>query len=135
MKAFIHRTWETRLKHFVSFPFIYAPFIAFVVLDFIVEIYHHICFPLYKIPKVNRWDYILIDRHHLSYLNFSKKFNCVYCGYINGLLQYWVKIVGDTEEYWCGIQHEWEDKKLLQAHHKDFAKYGDEADLQARYFA
>ena len=68
MKAFINRTWQVKLRHTLSLPFIYAPFVGFVILDIIVEIYHHVCFPLYNIPLVKRSDYILIDRHHLSYL-------------------------------------------------------------------
>jgi len=73
MKAYTKRTWDVKFRHILSYPFIYSPVICFILLDIVIELYHHICFPLYSIPKVDRSKYILIDRHHLSYINFVKK--------------------------------------------------------------
>ena len=38
-----------------------------------VMAYQAICFPVYKIPKVRRRDYLVFDRHHLAYLNVIEK--------------------------------------------------------------
>lgn len=42
---------------------------------------------------MRRGDYIVVDRHHLAYLNVIQKINCVYCGYGNGLIAYARKII------------------------------------------
>ncbi len=121
---------ERSLNHLLSAPFIYAVFIPLVFLDIVLELYHRICFPLYGLEYVSRGDYIIIDRHKLSYLDFFEKLNCVYCGYANGLLAYSVRIAGETEKYWCGIKH---SKKVLQPHQKDFAEYDDKKDFMKKY--
>ncbi|MBU1032352.1 MAG: hypothetical protein ABII13_05045 [Patescibacteria group bacterium] len=82
---------------------------------------------------MKRSSFIKIDRHKLKYLNFFQKVYCVYCGYANGVLQYWVKIAGETERYWCGIQHESSKDFVPPEHHKNFAKYGDEEDFKKKY--
>jgi hypothetical protein len=74
------------IRHTISIPFIYGMGIVLVIFDIGVEIYHRICFPLYGIPLVNRKEYIKIDRVKLGYLNLVQKFNCLYCGYANGLM-------------------------------------------------
>ena len=75
-------------RHAASMPFIYVMFFPLVFFDLFLEIYHHACFPLYKLPLVNRAKYIKIDRHKLKYLNALEKLNCSYCGYANGLIHY-----------------------------------------------
>ena len=50
--------------------------------------YQAICFPVYKIPKVRRRDYLVFDRHHLAYLNIIEKINCAYCSYANGAIAF-----------------------------------------------
>ncbi len=66
----------------------------------------------------------MIDRHHLSYLNSMEKLNCVYCGYVNGLIGYMREIAARTEQYWCPIKHA---KKILDPHRRyaRFADFGD----------
>ena len=115
-----------RLKHWIVFPFIWLPLFIVLVLDFFVEIYHRIAFPLYDMPLVDRTGYVQIDRYKLKYLSFFDKINCAYCGYVNGFAAYFVRIACDTEKYWCGIQHEKNKKFKQPAHHKDFLKYDDE---------
>jgi len=92
-------------KSLLSAPFIYAMIIPGVFLHIILEIYHQICFRLYGIPRVNLYDYMIIDRHHLAYLNWFEKFNCLYCSYFNGLMGYAREIAACTERYWCPIKH------------------------------
>jgi len=113
------------LNYLISAPFIYAVFFPVVLLDIFLELYHRVSFPLYGIPYVKRGDYIRIDRHKLSYLNWIEKFNCMYCGYVNGFFAYAVQVAGETEKYWCGIMHEKYAKGAKPAHHKEFLEYGD----------
>lgn len=106
-------------------PFIFGLAIPMSILDFFVEIYHHITFPLYGIPMVKRSNYIRIDRQKLSYLSIFNKIGCVYCGYVNGFAAYLVRIAGDTEKYWCGIKHQEGKGFIPQPHQKDFLPYND----------
>ncbi len=101
--------------------------LPFMLVDLTVSIYQLICFSLYKIQKVDRKKYIVIDRQHLSYLNSIEKINCMYCGYVNGLIAYSHEIVARTEQYWCPIKHA---KKVLSAHRRyaQFADFGDPKD-------
>jgi len=117
---------ERWLQHLTVMPFIYAMIIPIIFLDLSMEIYHQICFPLCKIPKLNRRNYISLDRIKLSYLNPWEKINCAYCGYANGLFNYASAIASASEKYWCGIMHEKKEKFLLQKHQKDYLPFGDE---------
>jgi hypothetical protein len=96
---------QARLSHIVTAPVIYSLIIPFALLDLWVSLYQAICFPAYGIPKVRRADHIRIDRHHLAYLNGLQKLNCVYCGYVNGLISWTREIGSRTEAYWCPIKH------------------------------
>ncbi len=125
MKASIF-TWlaDSDLRNVASAPVIYLMFVPFVILDFSISSYQYLCFPLYRIAKVNRSKYIVVDRHHLSYLNSIEKLNCVYCGYISGLLAYSREIVSRTEQYWCPIKHA---RNIVNAdkRYEQFAPFGD----------
>lgn len=114
-----------KLRHLLSTPFILGMSVPVAILDLTMEIYHHVCFPLYGIPKVIRSDYIRIDRQKLSYLGFWDKLWCMYCGYANGVMAYGVRLAGDTERYWCGIKHKSGGGYIEPTHHKDFLEYGD----------
>lgn len=114
-----------RLRHTLSFPFIMSMIVPLVIFDFFLEAYHHICFPLYRIPLIKRENYIRYDRHKLRYLNWLEKIFCAYCAYANGLVHYATIIAGETEKYWCAIKHKKYDGFMPPAHHKDFAEYGD----------
>jgi hypothetical protein len=105
-------------------PVIYAMIIPFVLLDAFITVYQAICFPVYRIEKVKRADYITFDRDQLSYLNVVEKVNCVYCSYGNGLLAYAAEIAGRTEKHWCPIKHA---KRMagVHRHYSDFLEYGD----------
>jgi hypothetical protein len=112
---------KSELRNVISAPFIYVMIVPFVLLDLFLFVYQSICFPLYRIPKVRRSEYILLDRHHLGYLNVIEKINCVYCGYADGLLAYARQIVSRTEMYWCPIKHA---RKVLDPHRR-YAKFSD----------
>jgi len=86
-------------------PIIYSTVFALLILDLFLTLYQWICFPVYGIERVKRRDFIVIDRHQLAYLNAVEKFNCVFCGYANGLLAYSAEIASLTEAFWCPIKH------------------------------
>jgi len=121
------------IRHLPILPFIYGAIIPLVLFDIWTEVYHRISFPLYGIPYIKRRDYIKIDRQKLFYLNPLQKISCAYCGYANGLLQYIVKIVAETEHYWCGIQHKQSKNFHAPSHHKKFLNYGDEEQYMREY--
>jgi hypothetical protein len=119
-------TWlrESRPQSFLSAPFVYGMILPIGLLDIALSIYQAVCFRLYDIPRVKRSDYIVIDRHHLAYLNIIEKLNCIYCGYGNGVISYAREIISRTEQYWCPIKHA---RKVVDAHsrYKTFLDYGD----------
>jgi len=105
-------------------PVIYLLIVPLFLLDICVTIYQFVCFPVYGIEKVSRRDYLVFDRHHLSYLNALEKLNCAYCSYANGLIAYTREIAGRTELYWCPIKHA---RRVIGSHanYTEFADYGD----------
>ncbi len=111
-------------RHLITAPLIYSLIIPFALLDLWVTLYQAICFRAYGIPRVARRDYIRLDRHQLAYLNGIQKMNCVYCGYINGLVAYIREIAARTEAYWCPIKH---SMRLSGRHqyYPDFVEFGD----------
>ena len=122
---------NTRVLVVLTAPFIYLLIVPFVILDLCVILFQAVCFPVYGIPKVPRRDFIVIDRQQLGYLNGLQKFNCVYSGYVNGLIA-WVREVGSrTEAYWCPIKHA---RRISEPHlrYPAFADFGDEKRLEER---
>ncbi|TDE39098.1 hypothetical protein [Antarcticimicrobium sediminis] len=115
---------RTRLLVVLSAPLIYALIVPLVLMDLFVSVYQAVCFPVYRIEKVRRADYIAIDRYHLAYLNGLQKLNCVYCGYANGLIAYVREIAGRTEAHWCPIKH----ARRVETPHEEyggFVEFGD----------
>ena len=112
------------LAYILSAPVIYGMIIPLAILDLSITIYQHLCFRIYGIPRVLRTDYLVIDRHHLAYLNVIEKLNCVYCGYGNGLIEYSREVIARTEQYWCPIKHA---HRTLDQHNRTqkFFDYGD----------
>ncbi|QOY53455.1 hypothetical protein HUE88_06590 [Candidatus Sulfurimonas baltica] len=108
----------------LTIPFIWAMIIPVILADIMVTIFQAICFPIYKIPKVKRKDYVVIDRYNLFYLDRVEKINCLYCEYFNGVTAYVREIAGRTEQFWCPIKH---SKPLKERHtrYDNFFDYGD----------
>ena len=115
---------HARLRHVISVPVIWLCLIPAVLMDLIVVFYQAICFPLYGIPKVRRGDYVIMDRHHLKYLNLIEKLNCLYCGYFNGVIAFTREVAARTEQYWCPIKHARHMKEVHSRYHR-FAEFGD----------
>ena len=124
LKKIRHYLKDAAFVNIITVPFIWSCLLPALFMDLVVSIYQMICFPAYSIPKVKRADYIVIDRHYLSYLNGIEKINCYYCGYFNGLIAYVQEIAARTEQYWCPIKHA---KRSMAAHsrYKKFFDYGD----------
>jgi len=112
-------------------PIIYGMVLPMLLLDACISLYQAISFPVYKISKVKRGDYMIFDRHHLSYLNIVEKSHCIYCSYANGLLAYATEIIARTEQYFCPIKHA---RKMMGRHarYASFAAYGDAEDYQTK---
>ena len=108
----------------ITAPLIYILIVPLLLLDLFVSLYQAICFPVYKVQKIKRSDYIAIDRHKLGYLNTIEKIGCMYCGYANGLLGYVGEIASITEQYFCPIKHA---RKVKNPHDRywNFIDYGD----------
>ena len=121
-----------KLLQIITAPFIYLCFGPTIALDLIVTLFQKVCFPLYGIPLVVRGDHVIIDRHKLSYLNLTKKINCVYCGYFTGVISYAQEIAGRTEQYWCPVKHA---KKLKNSHsqYEKFFAHGDAKAYQENF--
>jgi hypothetical protein len=115
---------QSELRHVLSAPVIFSVIVPILLLDLVVTAYQRICFPLYKIPRVRRRDYLVFDREHLGYLNMIEKFNCAYCSYANGVIAYVREVAGRTEQYWCPIKHA---RRIYQAHpyYDGFVDFGD----------
>lgn len=120
-----------RPQNLITGPVIYGMIIPLLMLDLFVTVYQALCFPIYRIAKVRRDHYIVLDRQHLEYLNFIEKFHCTYCGYASGLVAYVYEIVARTEQYFCPIKHA---RRILGTHSRypRFLDYGEAVDYEAR---
>ncbi len=107
-----------------TIPFIWAMIIPIILTDIFVTIYQAICFPIYKIPKVKRKEYVIMDRYNLFYLDKVERINCWYCEYFNGVVAYVREIAARTEQFWCPIKH---SKPLNEKHSRydNFFDFGD----------
>lgn len=115
---------DAPLLNIITTPLIWSCLLPALFMDLVVSIYQAICFPVYPIPKVKRADYIVFDRHYLSYLNGIEKINCYYCAYFNGLIAYVQEIAARTEQYWCPIKHA-KRTKATHSRYNKFFDYGD----------
>lgn len=108
-------------------PVIYLGWIPFLLMDLFVSLYQAVCFPVYRIPKVRRADYLVFDRENLPYLNLLERFNCLYCSYCNGVAAYTREVAARTEQYWCPIKH----ARRLAAAHDYYPKFIDHGDAES----
>lgn len=115
---------HSEIRNVVTAPIIYSLIIPVVLLDIAITTYQLTCFPLYRVPRVRRRNYVIVDRHHLRYLNSIEKLNCVYCGYVGGVFAYAREIAARTEQYWCPIKHA---RMIIDQHSRylEFADFGD----------
>lgn len=107
-----------------SAPVIYSLIIPLALIDVWASLYQAICFRAYRIPRVRRSQYIVVDRDRLGYLNAIEALNCLYCEYANGVIAYVREISSRTEQYWCPIKHA---LAITDPHlrYYQFLEYGD----------
>ncbi|WP_291851098.1 hypothetical protein [Bradyrhizobium sp.] len=136
----LHRELKTRVSRYVieanlltvlTAPVIYSMIVPIALLDLAVMLFQAICFPIYRIPKVRRRDYLVFDRHHLAYLNIIEKINCAYCSYAGGAIGFAREVAARTEVLWCPIKHA---RRVLgpHPHYQGFADFGDAEGFRAR---
>ncbi len=118
---------KSRLLVLLTAPVIYLGWIPFLLMDLFVTIYQAVCFPIYRIPKVRRSDYLVFDREELPYLNLIEKFNCFYCSYGNGVAAYTREVAARTEQYWCPIKH----ARRVRSAHSRYPKFFDHGDAES----
>ena len=130
-KNFFRWLVTDRPQNLITGPVIYAMILPLLMLDGCVSFYQWVCFPIYRIAKVRRGDYIVFDRRHLAYLNSIEKFHCTYCEYGTGLMAYMGEILARTEQYFCPIKHA---HKILGTHarYNRFLDYGEANAYEAK---
>lgn len=116
--------FDAKPLNLLTVPVIWFCLVPAAFMDLVVTLYQALCFRIYGIPIVQRNKYIVIDRHSLSYLNAIEKLNCVYCGYVNGLIAYVQEVAARTEQYWCPIKHARRTASIHSRYDK-FLEYGD----------
>ncbi len=124
LKINFFRWLATRPQNLITGPIIYSMIFPLILLDICVSFYQFCCFPIYRIPKVQRENYINFDRYQLNYLNFIEKFHCAYCAYGAGLMAYITEVIARTEQYFCPIKHA---RAMIGTHarYQAFLNYGD----------
>lgn len=120
-----------RAINIITAPIIYGMIVPLIIFDLLISFYQYSCFPIYKIRKVKRSDYIVLDRRYLMYLNIFERLHCIYCCYGNGLIAYAHEILSRTEQYFCPIKHA---HKTLGTHerYRKFIEYGDAENYHQR---
>jgi hypothetical protein len=120
-----------RPQNYLTMPIIYGAAIPLALFDLCISLYQAICFPVYRIARVKRADYIVYDHQHLAYLNIIEKAHCLYCSYAVGLLAYAGEIIARTEQYFCPIKHA---RKMRAAHarYERFLEYGEADDFHGK---
>jgi len=112
------------LLNLLTAPAIYSLLLPLALLDVWVTAYQWTCFPIYRIARVRRRKYFVIDRHKLAYLNGIEKMNCAFCSYATGLLGYVREVAARTEQYWCPIKHA-QAIPMPHVHYHLFFDYGN----------
>ncbi|MDE2336874.1 MAG: hypothetical protein KGL10_06145 [Alphaproteobacteria bacterium] len=123
---------DSKLGAVITAPVIYSLIVPIALLDLFMTVYQHINFRVYRIPRVKRSEFIVMDRQYLAYLNIIQKVNCIYCEYANGVIAYAREIACRTEQFWCPIKHA---RKVMNVHNRynEFIEYGDSDDFGRKY--
>jgi len=120
-----------RPQNYLTMPVIYGMAVPMLLFDLCVSLYQWLCFPVYRIARVKRADYFVMDHRHLAYLNIIEKVHCLYCSYAVGLLAYSGEVVARTEQYFCPIKHA---GRVFGTHarYERFLAYGEAEDFHAK---
>ncbi|MFM2396874.1 MAG: hypothetical protein RLZZ144_124 [Pseudomonadota bacterium] len=125
VKIGVFRWFRTvRPQNYLTMPLIYGAMVPLLFFDICISLYQAISFPIYRIAKVKRADYIIFDHQHLAYLNIIEKSHCLYCSYAVGMVAYAQEIIARTEQYFCPIKHA---RHVTNAHsrYESFLNYGE----------
>ncbi|OGT07142.1 MAG: hypothetical protein A2143_12055 [Gallionellales bacterium RBG_16_57_15] len=119
-----HWFLTVRPQNYLTAPIVYGMIVPLALFDLCISFYQLTCFPIYRVAKVRRANYIMLDHQHLAYLNIIEKVDCMYCSYAVGLLGYAQEITARTEQYFCPIKHA---RKMLNANarYEHFLDYGE----------
>ena len=104
--GFIALIKRSRPINLITGPLIYSVIFPLVLLDVFVWVYQYICFPVYKIQRIERSQFIIFDRQELHYLDWVSKFHCTYCAYAVGVAAFSTAVIHATEAYFCPIKHQ-----------------------------
>jgi hypothetical protein len=104
-KRVVRYLWESRLRVWLTGPVIWGGLLAAAFLDAFASLYQAACFPVYGIPRVQRSDFLVLDRAKLPYLNWIEKAGCLYCNYFNGVVACAQETAARTEQHRCPIKH------------------------------
>lgn len=115
---------DSEFVSWLTAPVIYSLIVPLVVVDLWVSLYQAICFRAYRIQRVRRSDFILLDRRRLAYLNRVEALNCLFCSYANGVIGFVREVSSRTEQYWCPIKHALRVNDPLHRYYQ-FLEYGD----------
>ena len=112
-------------------PLIYSLIVPLALIDAWASVYQAVCFRAYRVARVPRSRYVVLDRGRLAYLNGVEAMNCVFCEYANGVVAYVREIASRTEQYWCPIKHA---LRVSDPHERyaRFVEYGDAEGYRAR---
>jgi len=124
---------RSRPINLMTGPVIYSVIVPLLLLDGFVSLYQFLCFPIYKIQKLHRCDFIIFDRQTLKYLDWVSKFHCTYCAYAVGVIGFVGAVIGATEAYFCPIKHH-RTQKQLKVHSYPFIAFeqSDRFDFDSR---
>ena len=64
--------------NFITSPVIYALVVPLVLLDLSLTVYQFVCFPIYKIRKLQRGDVLVFDRNHMACPTPLEKLTCAF---------------------------------------------------------
>ena len=115
-----HSAQRGKWRLVLSMPFIYGISLPIAIFDLSVSVYQYVCFPLYGIPCVSRRTYVRAGTRGKGMLTPLDRFNCWYCGYASGVIEYARVVVAETERYWCPLRHAKMSGFIEPAYHKEF---------------
>ncbi len=112
-------------------PAVYGLIAPIALLDLGVYVFQIVCFAAWGMDRIDRSDYVIVDRHRLAYLNGIEKLNCAYCGYANGVIAYAREAASRSEQYWCPIKHALR-VRAPHRRYRGFVAYGDARGFRSR---
>ena len=115
---------EKRPPLFILFWCIFFTYTALpcaIIVHLWCWLFHRLVTPFFGIEPLYLRDYLVIDRHRLSRLNWIQKIGCVYCSYANAVTAFAKATANGVEVHACAIKHLSKRKGL--EHQEDFWPY------------